>query len=271
MFPILRLGPFSLQTAGLVLLLSFAAGSSLAEREARRLGLSPSIIGNGIFVALVAGLVGARLVYAARYLSSYLANPADVLSLNPSALAVPEGLVIGALAGLFYWWIKDLPLRRALDAVALPLAVMALGLGVAHLAAGNAYGAAARLPWSIYLWDDYRHPSQVYEILAAVVVFAILWHARKPERFPGFLFLMLLALSGASRLILESFRGDSTLVFGGLRAAQVGALAVLLVSLWLMGRWASGATLEASDGESEVGERPDPILADPRERQGKPL
>ncbi len=116
MFPVLRVGPLNLQTAGLALLLSFAIGSSLTEREARRLNLPAPAIGNGIFLALFAGLLGARLVYAARYLSSYLANPVDVLSLNPSALAVPEGLAIGAFAALFYWWIKDLSIRSALDA-----------------------------------------------------------------------------------------------------------------------------------------------------------
>lgn len=242
MFPVLRLGPFLLQTPGLVLLVSFWLGSSLAEREARRRGVQAPTFNNGLFLAMVAGLLGARLAYVARYLNTYLANPGSVLSLNTSALAVPEGIVIGVVAAWLYWWLKDLPFRQTLDAVTPLLAVLAIGLGIAHLASGSAYGAPVRLPWAIYLWDDFRHPSQVYETLAATLIFALVWRARKPNSFAGFLFLMWIGLSAAARLFLESFRGDSTIVLGGLRVAQLGALAILLLALWLMGRWARRGT-----------------------------
>ncbi len=255
MFPVLQLGPLVLQTAGLVLILSFALGSSLADREARRLGLDAGLVSNGLLLALFAGLFGARLVYVARYLDTYLANPVGIIALNPSALAVPEGLVIGSLAALFYWWAKDLPIRSTLDAVTPLLAFLAIGLGVAHLATGTAYGAPTRVPWAIYLWDDYRHPSQAYEIVAALLIFVTFYRARRHKPFPGFLFLLWVTLSAAARLFLESFRGDSTLILGGLRAAQVAALAVLLLGLWLMGRWAragdmgpAGVSQAASEG-----------------------
>jgi phosphatidylglycerol---prolipoprotein diacylglyceryl transferase len=102
MFPMIHLGPLLLQTAGLVLILSFWLGSSLTEREAYRFGIQASVVNNGIILALVTGLLGARLVYVTRYLNTYLANPAGIFSLNPSALATPEGIVIGVLAAGFY-------------------------------------------------------------------------------------------------------------------------------------------------------------------------
>ena len=118
------------------------------------------------------------------------------------------------------------------------LATLAVGLGFAHLANGSAYGAATKLPWAIYLWDDYRRPAQVYEVFAATLILGLIWRGRTASLFPGFLFLSWLSLSAAARLLLETFRGDSVLVLGGLRTAQPGALAVLLLSLWVMGRWA---------------------------------
>ncbi|HEX9116296.1 MAG TPA: prolipoprotein diacylglyceryl transferase family protein [Anaerolineae bacterium] len=248
MFPVLQLGPFAVQTAGLALLLSFALGSSLAEREARQLGVDAALVSNGILLALAAGLIGARLVYAARYLDTYRASPAGLIALNPSALAVPEGIAIAAAAALFYWWVKELPLRAALDALTPLLAVLAIGIGVAHLAAGTAYGAATRVPWAIHLWDEYRHPSQAYEIVAAALVYVIIVRARRFASFPGFLFLSWLTLSATARLFLETFRGDTTLILGGLRLAQVLSLVVLLLGLWLMGRWARPGGAEPEDG-----------------------
>jgi phosphatidylglycerol---prolipoprotein diacylglyceryl transferase len=238
MFPVVRLGPFLLQTAGLVVLLSLWLGSGLAEREARRLGVEAATINSGIFVAVVAGLLGARLAYVARYASTYLANPASVFSLNTGTLSVPAGVMVGVLSAGFYWWRKHIPLRQTLDAITPLLAVLAIGLGVAHLATGSAYGAPTRAPWAVYLWDDYRHPSQVYEIVAATIVFGLVWRVRTYSPFPGFPFLLWLTASAAARLLLEGYRGDSAFVLGGLRAAQLAALGVLLLGLWLMGRLA---------------------------------
>jgi prolipoprotein diacylglyceryltransferase len=39
------------------------------------------------------------------------------------------------------------------------------------------------------------------------------------------------ALSAASRLVLEGFRGDSVLILGNLRLAQVASLILLLAGL----------------------------------------
>jgi prolipoprotein diacylglyceryltransferase len=245
MFPVIRIGPFLFQTAGLVLVLSLWLGSTLAEREARRLGVQASFINSGMFVAVIAGLLGARLAYVARYLSTYLANPASVLSLSTSALVAPAGVVTGVLSAGFYWWLKRMPLRQTLDAITPLLAVLAIGLGGAHLAAGNAFGAPSRVPWAIYLWEEYRHPSQVYEIVAATFVFALAWRVRTCSPFAGFPFLLWLTTSAAARLLLESYRGDSVFVLGGLRAAQLAALGVLILGLWLVGRWARAGLVHA--------------------------
>jgi phosphatidylglycerol:prolipoprotein diacylglycerol transferase len=238
MFPLIRLGPFLLQTPGLVLLASFWLASSVAEKEAARRHLAATSLSSGIFYGLVAGLIGSRLSYVARYLNNYLADPISILSPNPSTLAPAEGLIVGLLVAAIYVWRQRLPLRSTLDALAPGLAVLAVGLGFAHLASGSAFGAPAELPWTIYLWDDYRHPSQVYEILAALLIFGLVWRARAVNPFSGFLFLSWSTLAAGARLFLESFRGDSVAVFAGLRQAQFVALALLLLCLWLMGKWA---------------------------------
>ena len=51
---------------------------------------------------------------------------------------------------------------------------------------------------------------------------------------PGSTFLLFAALSSGWRLFIEAFRGDSTFILSGLRLAQVSALAMLAVSLYLL-------------------------------------
>ena len=161
MYPYLRLGPFLLQLPLLALLVGVWIGSSMSEKGAARLKLPSAIVSNLIVVGLIAGIVGARLAYAARYLQAYLDNPLSLLALNVNTLAGSDGLLIGLVVAALYGRRKKLLLRPTLDALAPGLATFMVALGVSHLLSGDAFGASADLPWSIYLWNEYRHPSQV--------------------------------------------------------------------------------------------------------------
>ncbi|GAB4577443.1 MAG: prolipoprotein diacylglyceryl transferase [Anaerolineales bacterium] len=242
MYPYLPLGPFLIQLPGLALLLGIWLGLSLAEREAKNLRVDPSAIYNAVFYGLVAGLLGARLVYAGRYLSAYLDDPLSLFALNPNTLSLSGGLLLGVGVAILYGWRKKLPLRPTLDALTPGLALFMVLFGVAHFLSGDAFGAPTDLPWAIFLWDAYRHPTQVYEFLAALVVFAVVWRWPQGPPGSGLNFLVFIALTAASRLFLEAFRGDSLLLAAGLRAAQVASLAVLMSSLWLLHKWALQGT-----------------------------
>jgi phosphatidylglycerol:prolipoprotein diacylglycerol transferase len=241
MLPFIRLGPFLLQAPGLALLAGLWLGSSLAEKEAQRLELDTAAVNNLIFLGLVVGIAGARLAYAARYLNAYLANPLSLLALTPATLSPDIGLVVGVAFAAWYGHRHGLRLRPTLDALAPGLAVFGVSFGVAHFLNGDAFGAPARLPWSIYLWDDYRHPSQVYEIVAALLIFVVAWRRPLGQPGAGLNFLLVVGLSAAARVFLEAFRGDSIIWAGGLRAAQVVGLLALAAALWGLKTWARPA------------------------------
>ncbi len=238
MLPFVRLGPFLLQLPGLALLVGVWIGSTLAEKEAERLKLNANDIYNLIFYGLMAGIVGARLVYAAQYLSVYLANPLSLIALTTATLSPNAGLIVGIAVAAFFGWRKRLPLRPTLDALAPGLAAFMIAFGIAHLLSGDAFGSPAQLPWAIYLWDDYRHPSQLYEVIAAALVLVVVWRHPLGQPGGGINFLLVAALSAAARVFLEAFRGDSVIWLGGFRAAQIVALLALVASLWLLRKWA---------------------------------
>jgi phosphatidylglycerol:prolipoprotein diacylglycerol transferase len=253
MLPYLSLGPFLLQTSGVALLIGVWIGLSLTEREAVRLQIKPNVVYNMIFLGLVGGIIGARLAYAARYISAYLNNPISLFALNPNTLSPVEGLLIGLLVASIYGWRKGLSLRTTLDALAPGLAVIMVAIGVSHLLSGDAFGSPSLAPWRIYLWNEYRHPAQIYEILAALgVLFIVL---KRPIDMPGagINFLLMVALTAFSRIFLEAFRGDSVIWFGGFRAAQIVALLFLAGSMWLMQTWVS---LEKRSADRHQGEQP---------------
>ncbi|HSG43872.1 MAG TPA: prolipoprotein diacylglyceryl transferase family protein [Anaerolineales bacterium] len=243
MFPYLRLGPFLIQMPLLALLVGLWGSMSLVKREAKRLEMDPSRVGNLITYSLLAGLVGARLGYALRFPSLYASKPLSLLALTPTTLLPSMGLLVGAIT---FWILIDrqnLKLRPTLDTLAPGLALFLVFVGLAHILSGDAYGAPANVPWALRLWNDYRHPTQFYELLIALTVFTVVYGRYPKPEGAGLNFLLVVVLSSASRLFLEAFRGDSVFLPGGFREAQLIALAVMGVGYYWMRKWMNLETI----------------------------
>lgn len=231
MFPILQVGPLAIQLPGLILLAGVWVAMSVVEKEAPRRDLPASTLSNMVLLGLVAGILGARVWYALRFIEVYFDNPLSLFSLNPATLAPVEGILTGLLLAWIYGHRKGLPLWPTLDALTPGLAVFAVALGFSHLASGAAFGAPSSVPWTIDLWGEHRHPSQIYEILLAGVILFAVWRIRLWDTFPGFTFLVWVAMMAASRLFLEAFRGDSVILLSSVRTAQVVSLVILIAAL----------------------------------------
>jgi phosphatidylglycerol:prolipoprotein diacylglycerol transferase len=239
MFPILQIGPLAIQLPGLLLLVGLWIGTQIAERETARYKLDPGLISNMIFIALAAGIIGARLGYALKYIDLYLSEPLNLLALNANTLSIIEGIAVGLIAAMIYAQRKGLSLLPTLDTLALGAAVFAIFVALAHLSSGDAFGASTTVPWAIELWGADRHPSQIYELLFAVGVTLVILQVRKKRSFSGFIFTLFVALAAISRLFLEGFRGDSSIVFGSIRSAQLisfGVMIFVLIALHLLSR-----------------------------------
>lgn len=237
MYPYLRVGPYLLQLSGLALLIGVWIGITLIEKEATRLKLDAAKLTNTVFYGLIAGLVGARLGYALQFFDVYLSNPLSLFSLTANTLSPGLGLLTGLIAAIVFGQRYKLALRPALDALAPGLAFFMIALGVAHILSGDAYGAPTRLPWSVFLWADYRHPSQIYETLAAIGVFLVAMRRPIEGSGAGLNFLLVVVASASTRIFLEAFRGDSLILPGGFRMEQVVGLVVLAVSIFFMRKW----------------------------------
>ena len=231
MLPVLQVGSLAIQVQGLILLAGVWVATLAVDRQARGRGQLGPVLGNLIFYSLVAGIVGARLGYALRFPDAYLERPLDLVSLQLVGLDAAAGALAAGLAGWVYGRKQGLDLWAALDGLTPGLAVLALSVAVAHLASGDAFGGPSDVPWAIELWGARRHPSQVYELIAAAAGLMLVRRLAGLRSFSGFLFLGCTAWFAATRLLLEAWRGDSVLALGNLRSAQVVSLVVLAIVL----------------------------------------
>ena len=236
MFPTLHIGPAAVQAPGLILLVGYWLSLSLSGRRAKKVGLSDDVVFNAGMMGLLVGLVGARLGYVALHWSAYRNDLAGVAALNTGALSIPLGVLIGGAIAGFYLLRRRLPWWVTADALVPGLALMIAFVSLADLSAGSAYGAASDLPWAIELWGARRHPTQIYEMLAALAALGLLLWAHPRRPYDGFVLWLFLLTYGAARLFLEAFRADPWLIAGGFRGVQVVGLGAVLLALWQMHR-----------------------------------
>ncbi len=215
----------------LILLVAAAwIGISLAEKRATRYRADKQLVSNLIFYIVLAYLLGGRVFYALEHLSAFAQSPLSLISLNTSAFDNLGALAAALIVGFVYGQRKGMSMWPTLDALTPFFALLAIGIGFSHLASGAAFGIETTVPWGIYMWGATRQPTQIYEIIASLLTFGVIWF-KKADSNPGSDFLLFAALTSASRLIIEAFRGDSTLILGGVRSAQVIAWIILAVSL----------------------------------------
>ena len=93
MFPtLLKIGPITLHSYGLMIALGFLAALYGAQRDAQKRGINPQTIQSMAFWALLAGLAGTRLLHIAMFPGGYswrdpigwiaIGDPAHILSLD---------------------------------------------------------------------------------------------------------------------------------------------------------------------------------------------
>jgi prolipoprotein diacylglyceryltransferase len=217
----------------ILLILALWAGLALAERRAERHGVTRANLSNLVFYALLAYVVGGRAAFVLGHLSAFSSSPLDVFSLSPSVFDTPGALAAGLIVGATYAYRQGLSPWPLLDALTPALAVLAVGLGLSNLAADAAFGQLTDVPWGIATGGQTRHPAQLYESIAALLVLVLIWFRRCGAR-PRATIQKLSARTAAARvflgrLFLEAFRGDSAFLPGGIRVAQLIAWFALLL------------------------------------------
>lgn len=233
MLPTLLIGPFALPTYPLFLLLAYWAGMWLAAKQADRLGLDGDHVYNAGLYGLLAGIVGARLWFVLSHWENYAPDITQAFSLSRSALSSGQGFIIAGLVVLIYLQRKKVSLSTFFDAIAPGLALALAIAGVGAFLGGEALGAPADIPWAVQIGVAARHPSQLYEAIASLIILAgLLFIQYRP--WSGFHFWLFVVLYGTSRLLLEIFRARPALIGDDYLAVQVFALVAVVVALAVM-------------------------------------
>lgn len=234
MLPTLNIGPVAIPAFPLLLLVAFWAGLWFSAKRAAQLGLDGDHVYNAGLYGLLAGIVGARLWFVLSHWENYAGDLGQAFSLSRSALSLPEGLTIAGLTVLLYLQRQRVALGTFGDAIAPGLA-LAVSLG--HMGAflgGEGLGRPTNVPWAVELAGAARHPTQLYQAIAALLMMLLLFFSRRWRPWPGLQLWLCVGLYSLSRLALEPLQAQPDLVGPGYLAVQVVALTALVITLAVM-------------------------------------
>ncbi len=239
MFPtLLKLGPITIHSYGLMLAVGVVICSFLLSRDAKRFNLNADMVFDLVFWAVVGGIVGARLFFILLNISFFIQNPLEIIMIQNGGLSFQGGLIVGSLASVWFVRRKKLPLLLVLDLAA---PYLALGQSVGRVGCflnGCCYGR--EVPWGIYfpVHDAHLHPTQLYSTTGLLIIFGILKMYQKQVLTPssaqpasGRVFILYLMLAATFRFGVEFFRADHNTLFLGLSVFQYVCLGLILTAL----------------------------------------
>jgi phosphatidylglycerol:prolipoprotein diacylglycerol transferase len=241
---IFNIGHFALRWYSLIVMTAIAVGIWLAAREAERKGFKKEDIYDAAWWIVPGGLLGARLFHVLDHWSHrFAAQPIRALYIWEGGLAIWGGVVGGLIAGIIYAWYRGWRLPRLLDAI-VPGLVLAQAIGrVACIITGDSVGKPTTGPFGFAYTSPnaavpalgvYYTPTQVYEIIMNLSIFAVIWQLRRKNLPDGALFLIYLLLYSGLRFVVTFWSAYQTIALG-FNQAQLVSLAALAIGLpWLV-------------------------------------
>jgi phosphatidylglycerol:prolipoprotein diacylglycerol transferase len=151
---------------GLMLVVAFLACVATAQWLARRSGMVPEYFVDAALIALVSGIVGARLCHVLENLHEYTRhdltftqNLFNVINTREGGLTFYGGFILATPCCIAYGLYRRVNILRAMDLVA-PVIMIGLGFGrIGCFLNGCCYGAPSNLPWAVcfpYYSNAYR-------------------------------------------------------------------------------------------------------------------
>lgn len=250
-----NIGPVQLTGFGLAILMTFLIGQAVAQSELQRRGHDPEPVSDMIFAAVVGGLLGAKLYYVV------VLGHWDAV-FERGGFVYWGGFFGGMIAVLAVVVHKRFGVMRIFD-VGAPAMAAAYAVGrTGCWAIGDDYGK----PWKGFLAVAFPQgappstagvmarefgipmpagagpntvlsviPTQLYEVVLGLLMFAILWRLRDHAHAEGWLFGVYCVLAGAERFAIEFLRAKDDRLVAGLTYAQLISVVFLLVGVvWMI-------------------------------------
>ena len=246
MHPILlKIGPFTLYSYGVMMVAAFVTATWLAARAARASppalrAISAEQIVDFASCSLLGGILGARVFYVVLQWDAFARAPQQILAIWNGGLVWYGGFFGGVLAGWLYVRAKRLVFLRVMDQF---IPFLALGHAIGRVGCflnGCCYGEPTQ-SWCGVVFpeqDTAALPVQLFEALGLLFLYIGLRTLQRPSILsrPGRLFGLYLVSYAILRFLMEFLRGDQPAWWAGLTLQQLISLVLFMAGATLVVR-----------------------------------
>lgn len=236
---IFSIGPITIRWYGLLFAASFIVGYQLMMMIFNKEGKSEKDLNDLVWYMVAGTVIGARLGHCLFYAPEYyLAHPLEILMVWKGGLA-SHGSAIGIIIALFVYIRsrKGITFLWIMDRVVITVALAGFFIRIGNLFNSEIIGKPTNVPWSFVfpvIDGQPRHPTQIYEAVAYLVVFGILFsmylrlHGKVKE---GRLFGVFLILVFGFRMFVEFFKENQSQFEAGMTLNMGQLLSIPFVFL----------------------------------------
>jgi phosphatidylglycerol:prolipoprotein diacylglycerol transferase len=216
---IFSVGSFSIRWYGLLFATGFLIGQRIMAHIFKTEGLKETLLDSLLLTMVVSTVLGARLGHFAFYEPQvFFTNPLQIIT-PPFAGLASHGATIGILLALFFYArIKKMSFLWIVDRIVITVAFAGFCIRFGNLMNSEIVGKVTKMPWGFVFkslteygaesqWP--RHPAQLYEAIACLVLCVILykiWDKYKTATPHGLLLGLFLLWVFGLRFVWEFFK-----------------------------------------------------------------
>lgn len=236
-----QIGSLTVHGYGLMIALGFLVCVIMGMYRAKRHKLDPEVVLDVALIGIVAGMIGAKLLYVIVEFKDFMKDPLAVI--GSEGFVVYGGIILGVLAPMLYCRKKKVDFLEYFD-LAVPSISLAQGFGrIGCFLAGCCYGrqtdawfgvifpAGSLAPAGVKLI-----PTQLISSAGDFLITIILILCYKRLKYKGNVGALYMLLYGVGRFLVEFFRSDDRGAVGILSTSQLISIAIIIGAVILFVR-----------------------------------
>jgi prolipoprotein diacylglyceryl transferase len=221
------IGPREIRWYGLMFSLGFLIGYKIMQKMFKRESLPEEWVDKLPYYTAIGMVIGARLGHCLFYDPvHYLSNPLDILKMWEGGLA-SHGGTLGIVVAIYFYSkrITHKPMMWTFDRLVVPTGLVAAMIRFGNLMNHEIYGHVTDYPWgfrfieNLPYWQEGAapiftapsHPTQLYEALCYLLVFAIsmwLYWVKDAYKKQGLIFGVFMIGIFLSRFFIEFLKNN---------------------------------------------------------------
>lgn len=240
-FQLFSIGPVTVHGYGFMIAVGVLLCILLGTYRAKQTGLKEDAVLDIAIFGLIAGFLGAKILYVIVEFEDFLADPMSVL--GSEGFVVYGGIIAGVLAAIIYCKVKKISFLECFDLLS-PSISLAQGFGrIGCFLAGCCYGRETASFLGVVFPEGCMAPAgvkllptQLFSSAGDFVITSILLLAYKRRKHTGDVGALYMLLYGVGRFGIEILRSDNRGTVGALSTSQAISIVIIAGSVVLFAR-----------------------------------